>query len=379
MRVLIGTGPLCGHFFPLVPLAWALRAAGHEVRIAAPADFAPTVTAAGLPVAPTAGELPFGRFMFHDRTGARIPPPPDTATRTERLVHSGHGWGRLAAATLPGTLALIDDWRPDLVVSEATEYAGQLAAAARGLPSVRVDWLSPMPEYRIGARTELAPELAELGLGGELPRPTRTLTLRPDPAQDATALRYVPYTGRAVQPDWALGPRTRPRVCLTLGSMLPTIGRLDFPGRLAGLMDALTGEGLEVVVAVDEAVARRWDPLPPGVRAAGWLPLELVAPACDVVISHAGMGSTLTTAVHGVPQLVLPQTADQFANAEWLVAQDAGQRLLPGESGTDDVVRAVRDLLDEPVWAKSATALAERIAAQATPAAVVPLLEQLVG
>ncbi|MEU7040272.1 nucleotide disphospho-sugar-binding domain-containing protein [Streptomyces varsoviensis] len=377
MRVLIGTGPLCGHFFPLVPLAWALRAAGHEVRVAAPGDFSPTVVAAGLPAAPTAAELPFARFMFHDRSGAAVPPPAPGTDRATRLTHSGRGWGRLAAGTLDGTLDLVERWRPDLVVSEATEYAGQLAGAARGVPTVRIDWLSAMPEYRVGARAELAAELDALGLGDGLPEPPARLSLRPDPADGAAALRYVPYSGRAVQPDWALAPRERPRVCLTLGSMLPTIGRLDFPGRLAGLMDALTGRGLEVVVAVDEGVARRWDPLPPGVRAAGWLPLELVAPACDVVIDHGGMGSTLTAAAHGVPQVVLPQTADQFANADWLTDQGAGLALPPDAADTAEVADACTRLLDEPRWAKGGAALADRIAAQPSPAAVVPLLERL--
>ena len=36
MRVLITSAPMHGHLFPLVPLAWALRAAGHEVLVASP-------------------------------------------------------------------------------------------------------------------------------------------------------------------------------------------------------------------------------------------------------------------------------------------------------------------------------------------------------
>ena len=34
MRVLFVVTPGVGHLFPMVPLAWALRAAGHEVLIA---------------------------------------------------------------------------------------------------------------------------------------------------------------------------------------------------------------------------------------------------------------------------------------------------------------------------------------------------------
>ncbi|MGI5288137.1 hypothetical protein ACQEVF_33035 [Nonomuraea polychroma] len=51
MRVLITSVPLVGHFFPMVPLAWALRCRGDDVLVACPAEhFSATVTAAGLPV-----------------------------------------------------------------------------------------------------------------------------------------------------------------------------------------------------------------------------------------------------------------------------------------------------------------------------------------
>ena len=48
MRIVLTTSALEGHFFPMVPLAWALRAAGHEVLVNAPANFTPTITSTGL-------------------------------------------------------------------------------------------------------------------------------------------------------------------------------------------------------------------------------------------------------------------------------------------------------------------------------------------
>lgn len=47
MRLLFTTAPLRGHLFPLVPLAWAARAAGHEVLVATTEAFAPVVLGAG--------------------------------------------------------------------------------------------------------------------------------------------------------------------------------------------------------------------------------------------------------------------------------------------------------------------------------------------
>jgi UDP:flavonoid glycosyltransferase YjiC (YdhE family) len=47
MRVLVATTAGSGHFLPLVPFASACAAAGHEVRVAAPASFAGAVGRAG--------------------------------------------------------------------------------------------------------------------------------------------------------------------------------------------------------------------------------------------------------------------------------------------------------------------------------------------
>ncbi|ASW54602.1 nucleotide disphospho-sugar-binding domain-containing protein [Plantactinospora sp. KBS50] len=381
MRVLVSTAPLHGHFFPLVPLSWALRAAGHDVLVATPANFADEVAATGLPVVPCAGPIEFAEFMFHDRQGRRLAQPSDP---TQRRHSSGRAWGRLAARTLDGTLDLVRDWRPDLVVGEPTEFAGAIAAAAAGIPWVEHSWgLAVQPEYRPAAGAELAGECARSGLGG-LPEPALRIDVCPPSVQRPGApqgqqMRYVPFNGPAVLPQWARGPAPGPRICLTLGSMLPRHGLLDFAGMLRDWATALTGLGVEVVVGVADEVARSWTDLPPGVRATGWLPLHLVLPGCAAVVHHGGPGSLFTALALGVPQLALPQTADQFENSDRMVAAGAGLRLLPAERTTDAVVDACRDLLAESLYRKNAESIAEENAVGPSPAEVVGVLERLVA
>lgn len=43
MRALFTTTPGLGHLFPMVPLAWAFRCAGHQVLVAAPTQIAHAV------------------------------------------------------------------------------------------------------------------------------------------------------------------------------------------------------------------------------------------------------------------------------------------------------------------------------------------------
>jgi UDP:flavonoid glycosyltransferase YjiC (YdhE family) len=47
MRVLFSVVPGPGHMFPTIPLAWALRAAGHDVLYATAADGVSAAVAAG--------------------------------------------------------------------------------------------------------------------------------------------------------------------------------------------------------------------------------------------------------------------------------------------------------------------------------------------
>jgi len=49
MRVLFTTWAWPSHYQPLVPLAWALRAAGHEVRMTSQPSLMSTMLASGLP------------------------------------------------------------------------------------------------------------------------------------------------------------------------------------------------------------------------------------------------------------------------------------------------------------------------------------------
>ncbi|MDO0926677.1 DUF1205 domain-containing protein [Streptomyces sp. TG1A-8] len=378
MRVLLTTAPLHGHFFPTVPLAWALRAAGHQVLVAAPEGFTDTVAGAGLPAAASAPRVGFEDFMLRDRDGRPLRPPKDPA---ERRSSSARAWGRLAARTLEGTLRLVGDWRPDLVLSEPLEYAGRLAAAAHGTPWAEAGVaLSDFADSRGPAAEELAPELAGLGRT-RLPDPALVLDVRPpslragQPARGA-AMRYVPHNGADVRPAWLALPRRRPRICLTLGSMLPRHGRLDFPGRLLALAGALAGAGTEVVIAVDDDIARGWERLPEGVVAAGRFPLDRALTGCDLLVSHGGAGSALAALVHGVPQVCLPQTADQFENAERVAAAGAGAAL-PPDASPEAVRDGARTVLDGAAFRERARAVAAEIARQPSPVEVVPLLEGL--
>lgn len=103
---------------------------------------------------------------------------------------------------------------------------------------------------------------------------------------------------------------------------------------------------------------------PGNVTLHAWVPQADVVAHADVVVHHGGSGTTLGALAGGVPQLVLPQGADQFANAEALCAAGAALRLLPGELSADAVTEQVRKL---PAHRAAARAIAAEIAAMPSP------------
>jgi UDP:flavonoid glycosyltransferase YjiC (YdhE family) len=384
MRILFTTVPQHGHFFPMVPLAHAMRARGHDVLVATPASLADAVTGAGLPVATTAPPLSFADIMTVDRHGR---PVPQARNAEERSAAGGRAWGRLASRTVARTKHLVERWRPDIVVAEPSEYAGPVVAARNGIPWVEHGWgITAMPETRPYTAEEMAEILTGMELAG-LPEPTLKLTVCPPSLADGQPteagrfqqMRYIPYNGQGVLPDWVLEERRMPRIFLTFGSLIPQYIFRDFVAVLGELASTLPRLGVEIVVGVDDAFARRLDALPAGVVAVGWQPLNMVLPGCDLVVHHGGPGSMLTALASGVPQLALPLSGDQFVNAFSLTRVGAGRMLSPDANKPDAVLAECRTLLDDTRYRDAAQMLAAEIAAMPSPADVVELLEKHVA
>lgn len=364
MRVLFSTIPLSGHFFPMVPLAWACRLAGHEVLVTTAENFVPTVARSGLPVVacgPAADGLDEAFVLAKGHELA------------ERRYAHGKGFARVAARALPGMAAVMDSWRPDVVVSERAEHAGPVTAAARGIPVVELHWaVAELGEYRASAAVEL----------GDLPTASAVLnpwppSLRLSYSDGHRSMCNVDYNGDGRVPIWALRPADRPRVCVTFGTVLPQLYLDDAYELVVPVLETLARMNMEIVVAVDEKVAAGWPPLPKAVRHVGRLPLSEVLRTCDLVVHHGGQGTTLTALAASLPQLVLPTFDDQFDNAAAVVRAGAGICLPLADFTPAAIGEHCGELLAVPRYTEAATEVAGEMFAQLRPADVVPLLARL--
>ena len=146
MRILFATTRGAGHLGPLIPLRQACRRAGHEVLVAAPGSVAPHVERAGLPLAPLDDPDEQAMQPIWQRVRAARLGEADQIVLEEIFA------GEFARSALPGMLATMRAWRPDVVLRESTEFASLVAAEQLGVPHLHVAvFLAAGGEVRLGA------------------------------------------------------------------------------------------------------------------------------------------------------------------------------------------------------------------------------------
>jgi UDP:flavonoid glycosyltransferase YjiC (YdhE family) len=162
----------------------------------------------------------------------------------------------------------------------------------------------------------------------------------------------------------------RPLIYLTLGTF--SNNDLDL-FRL--VLRALESEPVNVIATV----GRDNDPLalaptPGNAHVEHFIDQAQLLPHCAAVIHHAGAGTMFGVLAHGLPSLALPQSADNFINANLLARAGAAQNLMPGEV-TDSTVRSgLRSVLDDAGYRQRAKVLADEIRAMPSPGEVAALL-----
>jgi UDP:flavonoid glycosyltransferase YjiC (YdhE family) len=184
------------------------------------------------------------------------------------------------------------------------------------------------------------------------------------------SMRYVPYNAGGLLPDWLWEPPTRPRVLVTLGTVVP---RLAGVGGLSGLLASAAGVDAEFVLALGEdADLAALGRLPANVRPVGWTPLHPLLASCAAVVHHGGSGTTMTALSAGVPQLVLPHGADQFVNADLVARHGVGRQSEPEEVDSEVLSAVLRDRSVRDAAAATARRMSEL-------PAPVDLVDRLVG
>jgi UDP:flavonoid glycosyltransferase YjiC (YdhE family) len=372
VRVLFLSTPLPSHTYPMVPLAWALRAAGHEVLIST-TDDAVSVTSAGIDVLDFDPE---GRCPSLAQINATRP---DIVAKRAHRVSDGEVL--LIEATrqyVDRMIAVAELWRPDLIVHSQLQGGGPIAAAKLGVPAVehggsllrnddfydRLSVLIPETFAAHGIET-----LGARRAGLDVAPPSMV------PAQHGAEqwpMRYIPFNGGGLVPGRLVSASARPRVAVTIGTniMAPNMREL-----LDRLLAAAPGVEAEFVLLLS-GVGAEVGPLPGNVRAVTeWLPLRALLRSCAAVIHHGGAGSILTALDAGVPQLAVPSGAPNYLQSDAVRERGAGLTA----TAADLDAALIRRVLEDDKLRRTATELRDEIAAMPSPVALVPRLASLAG
>ncbi|CRK56085.1 UDP-glucose 4-epimerase [Alloactinosynnema sp. L-07] len=426
MRVLFVTNPFRAHLYVQVPLAWALRTAGHEVVIAGPPDLADAIARTGLPgvaigdmlnlEAMMAGGVPSDdpiRMTPGDPAGPCDP----RGLSTGKSVQGDFGWGdphieledltvgvRMAffpESTFDDLVGFARQWKPDLVITDPTALPGAVAArvvgAAHARMTLNVDRIGQLraacgPRFDTAGdpmRDWLEPILGRYGcefdesvvLGKWTISPAPSWIGQPDGVH-YVPVRGVPFNGPAATPRWVYEPPTRKRVCITQG-ISHRDATLSGGSSAQDLLDAVADLDAEVIATLN-AQQLGSATLPDNVRAVDFVPFTSLLPSCSAFVHEGGVGSLASALEYGVPQIIVP---NDFKVEKWwgpvAIAhglEERGAGVYAGNSTTftADVLRdSLKRVLDDPSHAANAARLRTEVRATPSPNDVVPALEKL--
>lgn len=365
MRIVFRAHPAYGHVYPLMPLAEAARAAGHDVIFPTAPPFLERLDELGYRT------IESGVTMveaFRRRLGGRelqwvVDGEPNWDVYSELFAEAAVH----AATDLLRQLPHLD---VDLVVHEDTDLAGAAVSAALGTPAMTV-----------GTVRSLEPRVHDAFYGRPLAE-LRAL-FGAAPAADAPFLDGFPDRGQ--RPEFLADPRRRPMRMVPWSDPrypLPTgIGRhgrrvafvtlgtvVESAALRRDVVSALAPFDLDIVLSAGVASTDELGRLPDNVFVEPYVSQAALLPQLDLIVHHGGAGTTTGAWAAGVPQLVLPEGADRFINADAVVGTGTGLALL--DHAPELIAKAAAELIEDDTYRRAAAVVRDDVAATPHPADV---------
>jgi UDP:flavonoid glycosyltransferase YjiC (YdhE family) len=358
-----------GHAFPAIALGRALDGRGHDVVVETWGKWRDAVEVLGL------------RFAASEEYRVFPPPPPG----------EGAGPAKAAKALLP----LLEEVRPDVVISDILTLAPALAAEVKGIPRAtliphlfpvgapempffgmgmapprtalgRAGWRAAQPLLETGlriGRRQMNEQRAQLGLAaldrfhggisedlaivGTLPQLEYPRDWRPHAELTGPLEFELPH------PDIELPAGDDPIVLVANSTAQDP--ECDLVRRC---FEGLAGEPLRVVATTNGHRPEAPIDVPANGVLVDWLSYSQLMPQSAVVVCHGGHGTVARALCEGTPLVISPAIGDMAENAEraaWAgVSLTVPRRLRRGPT----LRWAVRRVLDDPSYGRRAEAIA---------------------
>jgi UDP:flavonoid glycosyltransferase YjiC (YdhE family) len=380
VRILFTSAGGRGHSDPLLPIARAAQAAGHTAVFCCRPPMVEAIEAAGFR-AFTAGPA----IAVLSTVAPLLPLDTEREARVVRDGFAGRGIARQRATAMR---ELCEEWQPDLLVCDETDFGALVAGEQLDIPYATVVVVAAGSFLRPDVIAEPLNDLrAEHGLkpDPQLEMLTRYLSFVPGPPSFRDPAFPLAPTAHPVRPAAlepapdelpapVLGAAGTTAVYFTLGTVFNMESGDLFNRVLLGLRDLPVDVIATVGAEIDPAM---FGTQPPNVRIERYIPQSSVLPASSAVVSHGGSGTVLGALAYGLPSVLVPMGADQPFNAARCESLGVA-RVLDATSCTPrDVHDAVTAVLAEPTYHEHARQLRDETRALPGATHAVALLERL--
>jgi UDP:flavonoid glycosyltransferase YjiC (YdhE family) len=372
LRFVVAAFGDAGHAFPAIALARELQRRGHEVLVESWEQWQDAVEGEGL------------RFEAAQQYHVFPPPGPDTPQ------------GQVVARAARALAGLMEDFEPDLVVSDILTRAPALAAEVAGVPGAtliphvypvqragqpmysmgfapartppgRAFWRATMPLLNMGlrrGRDELNATRERLGLapqerfhGGISERLAIVATFPqleyprrwPPYAQVTGPLLFELPTEEIELPDGD-GP---------LVVVAPSTAQDPECVMLRAALEGLADEPVRVLATKNRREPEEPIEVPENAVLLDWMPYSQAMGAADLVISHGGHGTVVRALSLGAPVLACPSVGDMGENGARVAWSGAGLSLPRRLMSPRGIRLAARRILGDPGYRDRALALKE--------------------
>lgn len=387
MRILFTSSSGIGHVQPIIPLALSSRAQGHDVMFATAHDSCDMIRSTGIATIAAGLTAPERMGKYRQRFPESV-----------QLVGSAlpdhmfsHMFGEVAAPPMYAELVgPVRDWQPDVIVCDAAELAGSIVAASLGVPNVTHSYGAAIPAHRVEAAASfLADVWSANGLEprpfcgcydhlyidiypasmqpGDLSRLGRIIRRRPE------SVDQMPGHQNSSALDGFLqrAQHDTPLVYVTFGTVF------NFNEAFHAVVTATQSfQALFVVTVGPNGDPSAFGSLPDNVLIERNIPQSVTLDHCTAVISHGGSGTMLASLSRDLPQLCIPQGADQYANAAACSAAGAGIAMTDNVT-SESISTTLAQVITNPAFRDAANKVATEIAAMPTADEVVVALTSL--
>lgn len=360
-----------GHSFPAISLARELHRRGHEVLVETWEHWREAVEGEGL--------------TFRGAQEYTVFPPPAADTPD----------GETAAGAAKALAVLMEDFEPDLVVSDILTLAPTLAAEVAGvphatlIPHVYPVQASGQPMYSMGfapARTPLGragwrATMPVLGMGlrrgrDEMNETRARLDLPPLDRFHGGISELLAIVGTYPQLEY---PRRWPGHTHVTGPLFFELPAEDVeipegdgplvvvapstsqdPERelVRAALEGLADEPVRVLATINNHTPEEPIEVPDNAVLTSWLPYTQAMAAADLVICHGGHGTVARALEAGVPLLVCPAVGDMAENAARVAWSGTGLSLPRRLLSPRGVWLAAGRILGDPSYRERAEEIA---------------------